>query len=135
MSKQLILVANESRARIFSRFSAGDPLLKLHTIDFPEGRHSSNLPSSTSSFQDSGSSEHRVQQFAREIAEYLHSALKDEKFEALLIAASNPFLDELQAKLSQNAADHLKWTYSEDLTDLNAYKLEIKLRDLRWTPP
>lgn len=134
MSKQFILVANESMAHIFSRVSAGDPLHKLHNIDFPEGRFSSHLSSSTSSLKDSGSSECHVHQFAREIAEYLQSSLKDEEYEALLIAASNPLLEELQAELSQNLAEKLKWAHSEDLTGLNTYMLETKLRDLRWIP-
>ena len=132
MGKQCILIANESLARIFCRVSTGEPLLSLHTIDFPEGRLFPCASPSTSSVQNAGSSERSSQQFVRELAEYLHSALTDEKYDALWIAASNPLLEALQARLSQNVTDKLKWTHQEDWTSLSTYSLELKLRDLRW---
>ena len=134
MRKQWILVANGSLARFFSRTGVFDPLVALETIDFPEGRLFPCASPSTSSVQNAGSSERSVQQFARELAEYLQSALTDEKYDALWIAASNPLFEAVQARLSQAVAEKLRWTYQEDLTRLNTYMLEIKLRDLRWMP-
>lgn len=134
MGMQWILVANESLARIFTRVSAGDPLVKVHTIDFPESRLVSRSSPSTSPLQNAGSRENFVHQFSRELAEYLQSALNDEKYKTLWIAAPNPFVEELQARLGQSVGNKLKGTYQEDLTGLNTYLLEIKLRDLRWIP-
>jgi hypothetical protein len=97
MKKQWILVANGSLALIFSVTSAGDPLVALETIDFPEGRlkaaelerdrqghESSDNSSAAAHFEPRTSAHQKVRhQFARELAERLEEGLVDSEYETL----------------------------------------------------
>ena len=144
MRKQWILVANGSLARLFSRTGAGDPLVALETIDFPEGRlkhrelerdrqgHESSDNSSAAAHFEPHTTTHRkmLHQFARELAARLEEGLADGEYDALWLTASNPFLGELKTTLSRAVANRLQWTHDADFTGLDVGTLEIRLREL-----
>lgn len=145
MSKQWILVANGALARFFSRAGAGDPLVALETIDFPQGRlkdgelerdrqghESSDNSTAAAHFEPHTSTRQKVMhQFACELAERLEEGLAQGEYEALWLTASSPFLGALKAVLSHAVAARLQWVHDADFTSLDASALESRLRELR----
>jgi len=145
MSKQWILVANGSLARFFSRAGAGDPLVALKTIDFPQGRlkegelerdrqghESSDNSTAAAHFEPHTSTRQKVMhQFACELAARLEEGLARGEYEALWLTASSPFLGALKAALSHAVAARLQWVHDADFTSLDASALETRLRELR----
>jgi protein required for attachment to host cells len=144
MRKQWILVANGSLARFFSRAGAGDPLMALETIDFPEGRlkdseierdrqghERSDNSSAAAHFEPHTSTrKKRMHQFARELTARLEEGLANGEYDGLWITASSPFLGELKATLSEALTNRLQWTHDADFTGLDVGTLEIRLREL-----
>jgi protein required for attachment to host cells len=145
MKKQWILVANGSLARFFSRTGAGDPLVAVETIDFPEGRlkvselerdrqgheRSDNSSAATHFEPHTGTHRKRMHQFARELAERLEEGLVDGEFDTLWLTASSPFLGELRTALSRAVSARLQWAHDADFTGLDVGTLETRLRELR----
>ena len=145
MSKQWILVANGSLARLFRRSGAGDPLVALETIDFPEGRlkghelerdrqgHERSDNSSAATHFEPHTSMRRklMHRFARELAQRLEEGLVDGEYGALWLTASSPFLGELKAALSGAVASRVQWSHDADFTGLDVETLETRLRALR----
>jgi protein required for attachment to host cells len=145
MKTQWILVANASLARWFKRESPSDPLVTLPTMEHPESRLkgsqlADDRPGHEATDNSSGGNrfeprsdprrkEHR--RFAREIAERLDDALAEEGFKSLWICASDPFLGELKAALSDAVRHRLQHTVDSDLTALGIEELERRLREMR----
>ena len=148
MKKQWILVANGSRARLFSRTSVGDPLVALHTIDFPEGRlkgnelarhrqghENSDHSTAAAHFEPHTSPRKKLlHRFARELAESLEDSLARGEYDALWLAASSPFLGELRSALSQAVTASLQGVYEVDLTSLDLGAIETRLQALHLHP-
>jgi len=143
MKNQWIVVANASLARFFKRDSPTDPLVALPTMEHPESRlKASQLaddrPGHEATDNSSGGNrfeprsdprrkEHR--RFAREIAERLDDAMAEGDFKSLWILASDPFLGELKAELSDAVARRVLLTVDSDFTSLGVGELEQRLRD------
>ena len=144
MKKQWILVANGSLARFFSRAGAGDPLVALETIDFPEGRlkdselererqgHGSHDNSSTVvHFEQHTSTRSKVlHRFARELAKRLEEGVVDGEFETLWLIAPGPLLSEIKVCLNRGVAYRLQWAHDADFTAMYLGALESRLREL-----
>ena len=111
---RIIVVADSSRARIFTAESIQSPLTEIETMAHPEGRmHEqdmvSDLPGKDSG--KGGSGAHAFQEkvepkkneltvFAKRIADYLDAARKANKMNKLYLVAAPAFLGELRKHLS-----------------------------------
>jgi len=145
MKPQWIVVANASHARLFSRDSPADPLISLATMEHPEsrlkasrladdrpGREATDYSIGGNRFEprsDVRRKEH--QRFAHEIAERLDAGLAAGEFEALWIFASNPFLGELKAQLSDAVDKRVQLAVDTDLTALGLAEIERRVLESR----
>jgi protein required for attachment to host cells len=145
MKPQWIVVANASLARFFKRDSPTDPLVALLTMEHPESRlkgHelADDRPGHEATDNSIGGNrfeprsdprrkEHR--RFAREIAEHLDDALAEDGFKSLWICASDPFLGELKAELSDAVRHRLQLALDSDFTSFGVAELERRLHDTR----
>ena len=144
MSKQWILTANGSIARIWGRDAADEPLTSIETINNPDGRlkgselardrpghEASDKSSSAARFEPRTDPHRKVQQrFARDVAKYLDEALIANPFQELWLLASNPFFGELKFMLSPAVAKHLTFTHDSDYTSLDGIALAQRLEAL-----
>jgi protein required for attachment to host cells len=141
MKDQWILVANASLARLFRRPSVAEPLTPVATMthlksrlkaaelatDRP-GREAVDNSRGTNRFEprsDARRKEHL--RFAREISERLNNAVAAGEFDSLLIFASNPFLGELKALLSEAVEKRVRVALNNDLTGLGVAQIEARL--------
>jgi protein required for attachment to host cells len=67
------------------------------------------------------------QRFAKEIAQQLDEGLKAGKFNSLTLFASNPFMGELKAQLSEAVAERFKATQNSDLSHVGIAELERRI--------
>ena len=125
----IIVVADSSRARIFTADTTHSPLNEIETMAHPEGRiHEqdmvSDLPGKGSgkggagdhSFQ--GKVEPKKQEmvmFAKRIADYLDSTRKDNKMNKLYIIAAPAFLGELRSSLSPETSEKVVFELDKNL--------------------
>jgi len=144
MQDQWILVANGSVARLFSRSGAGDPLVALETIEFPEGRlqahemgrdrpghDRSDNSSSGALLEPHTSLKHKLhERFARQLAERLDDGLADGEYGGLWVIASSPFLGALRSALSDAVLPKVRLSHDADFTSLDVNSLEARLHTL-----
>jgi protein required for attachment to host cells len=142
MKTQWIIVANASLARLFKRDSPSDPLIALPTMEHRESRlkgseltndragHEATDHSSGGNRFEPRTDPHRKehQRFAHEIAERLDTGLAEDAFKSLWICASDPFLGELKAALSDAVRHRLQHTVGSDFTSLGVDELERRLQ-------
>ena len=142
MKHQWILVANASLARLFRRDSGLDPLVPVDTITHEESRmRGSELGTDRPGHEATDNSpggnrfeprtdvrqkEHA--RFARELADRLDKGLAAHEFDSLAIFASNPFMGELKAHLSEAVEKKLKLAIDHDITSLGLSEIEERLR-------
>lgn len=143
MKRQWIVVANASHARLFSRALPTDPLIPLSVLEHPESRlKGSELgderPGHEATDNSPGGNRYEPrtdvrrkehQKFAQEIAKRLDAGLAAGDFDALLVYASNPFLGELKAQLSEAVEKRLQATFDRDLTSFGLDEIERRLQD------
>lgn len=145
MKDQWILVANASVARLFKRGSVAEPLLPVATMTHAQsrlkaaelspdrpGREANDNSSGANRFEprtDVRRKEH--QHFAHEISERLEKALAAGEFDSLLILASNPFLGELRAALSEAVEKRVKVSLDSDFTAYDLAEIEARLPAVR----
>ena len=145
MKPQWILVANASHARLFSRDSPTDRLVPLAHLEHPESRLkgsqlADDRPGHEATDNSSGGNrfeprsdvrrkEH--QHFAREIGQRLDAGLAADEFSSLWLFASNPFLGELKAHLSEAVDKRVQLALSSDLTSFGLAEIEQRLHELR----
>jgi protein required for attachment to host cells len=143
MKTEWILVANAAHMRLFRRDSPGKPLVPLAGLEHPEsrlkgqqlaedrpGRHATDNSHGGNHFEprsDVRRKEH--QRFAHEIVRRLDAGLAAHEFGALRIFASNPFLGELKAALSDAVAQRVTAAHDTDLSALGLAEIEHRLRD------
>lgn len=147
MNTQWIVVANAASARIFRRESAKAPLAPVAALTHEESRlHASALgtdrPGSQAADNSQGpnhfeprSNPHRKehQRFAKEIARQLDEGLKAGAFGTLNVFASDPFMGELKAELSEAVSQRLKTAHNTDLTHVGIAELERRICDAQST--
>ena len=141
MKDQWILVANASVARLFRRGSATEPLSPVATMTHQQsrlkgvelaadrpGREATDNSRGANSFEprsDVRRKEHL--RFAHEISVRLDKGLANGEFGSLLIFASNPFLGELRALLSEAVEKRVRLSLDNDLTALGLAEIEARL--------
>lgn len=129
MKPMMIVVADSSRARIFTVDSAHSPLFEVETIAHPEARlHErdmvSDLPGKESG--KGGAGDHAYQDkiepkkeemiiFAKRIADYLEHARNINKLNKLLLIAAPAFLGELRKQLSTATSNKIVFELDKNL--------------------
>jgi len=143
MNTTWIVLANASRARIFesknehrarevatlvhpaSRMSAAE--LGAERAGHSE-RHNRDIGSAYEPPTDAHRKEHA--QFARELAQAVHEGVVARRCDTVLLVASNPFLGELKACLSDAASRAVVEYVAKDLTELATLELQHRLAEL-----
>ena len=147
MTRQCILLANASVARLFTRATPTDPLVVMETLAHPQSRlkgqqlgddrpgHEAVDGSSGGNRFEPRSDVRRKehQRFAREIARRLDRGLTAGEFDSLWIFASNPFLGELKAEFGDAVGRCVRLALDTDLSSLGLPEIEHRLRDVRLT--
>ena len=125
-----VVVADSTRARIFTRDTVKVPLNEIETMAHPEGRmHEqdmvSDLPGKVAGKGGGGDhatqdkvkpKEHEIIEFAKRIADYLDAARKANKLNHLYIVSPPAFLGELRSHLSSETADKIALEVNKNLT-------------------
>jgi len=142
MKKSLcIVVANSSMARCFERTSAAEPLVPGECLVHPESRlHARDLetdrPGHTHK-DDAGRTslaprteikERERTEFAREVARFLQQGAGVNRYNGIVLFASNPFLGELLSQLDQGVRQLVTATHALDLTSFEPKELEQRVR-------
>ena len=137
MPKVRIVVADASRARIFTTDSPKGDFQEVNTLINPEGRlHDGDLttdrPGRQADSMNSGRSameEHsepkevEAQKFARELAENLENARSQGELEKLYIAAPPKFLGELRKHLKPELKAAVAEEIGKDFSQMSAREL------------
>lgn len=143
MKNHWILVANGSVVRIFSRAKAGDSLVAVGCLNFPEGhfkdsefeceRHDHRDNGSAAvQFEPHSSTRKKVpQQIARQLGMRLEEGAVDGEFDVFWLIAPGPLMSEIKAHLKRGVDYRLQWTYDADLTGLSMGALESRLREIQ----
>ena len=130
MKKTWILVAESSRARIFSADSASSPLVEIETLAHPEGREheqdmTSDLPGRDSNKTGAGrhafgdETEPKQQEaidFAKRIASELELARTEGQLKQLIIVAAPAFLGTLRNQLNEQVKKIVTFELDKNLS-------------------
>jgi len=133
MKQTLIVVADGTRARIFTAESAHSPLIEIETMAHPEGRlhdrdMTSDLPGKDSGVGGAGGhayqaktdpKKHELDEFAKRVADYLDDANNANKLSHLLIVAEPSFLGVLRAHFSTQVSEKVVFELDKNLTHQN----------------
>lgn len=128
-----ILVADNTRARIFSADTPSSPLEEIEDFSHAEGRlHdreiTSDLPGKIKSVgagghafeQPTDPKKHEAENFARNVAHYLEDAHNAHKFEQLLIVSEPSFLGLLRHQLPDQIKKLVQFELDKNITTLSA---------------
>lgn len=130
MNAYWIVVADAGRARLFSREKKFSPLEEVESLVHPEARlrrqdltsdrsgqvQESRTPGEYAAEEGTDPKDVEAQVFAREIAERLHKAHHEGRFEHLVLMADPRFLGELRKHLTGATADAVAAAVSVNLT-------------------
>jgi protein required for attachment to host cells len=133
MKLTMIVVADSTRARIFTADSPSSPLNEIETMAHPEGKlHdrdlTSDLPGKNSGGDGSGGhayqdetdpKKHELAEFAKRVANYLDDARNANKLSDLLVIAAPAFLGELRAQLSSETNEKIVFELDKNITHHN----------------
>ncbi|MCF7966028.1 host attachment protein [Methylobacter sp. Wu8] len=128
-----ILVADNTRARIFSADTPSSPLEEIEDFSHAEGRlHdreiTSDLPGKIKSVgagghafeQPTDPKKHEAENFARNVAQYMEDAHNAHKFEQLLIVSEPSFLGLLRHQLPDQIKKLVQFELDKNITTLSA---------------
>ena len=129
MKYMMIVVADSTRARIFTVDSARSPLEEIETMAHPEGRiHEQNLVSDMPGKESGkgGGGDHafdekiepkreKMVEFAKRIADYLDATRKANNLKNLAIIAAPAFLGELRTHLSKETTEKIVLEVNKNL--------------------
>lgn len=129
MSKNWILVSNSNRARIFAIDSATKSLIEIEDLAHPEARlHTREITSDLpGKYHGGGPSGHHAveaksdahkfarEEFAREIASYLHSNLDKDRYDSLVLVCEPAFLGELRQELDERVKERVTLEVTKNL--------------------
>ena len=140
MSTTWVLVADSSRARIFTAKTSTSELQEIETLAHPEGRLHDQDISSDSPGKDSanGAGGHAYQDettakeqelvyFAKRVAGHLNDGHKANKFHRLAIVAAPAFLGELRHQLSSQLNKLICFDLNKNITLLSADEIRSYL--------
>lgn len=143
MTAKLILIANATEARFFTRKSETDPLVFMETLQHPEGRvkpselgddrpghgSSDQRPGGVSFTPRTDPRRKMHMQFARRLADRVDELLAEDRSTGIELFASSPFLGELKAELSPAAQKVLRVTVDVDLTSVPVGELGARMKE------
>ena len=128
-----ILVADSTRARIFTTDTPSSPLEEIEDLSHTEGRlhdreMTSDLPGRIKSSgggrhaleQPTDPKKHEADSFAHLVAQYLEDAYNVNRFDQLLIVAAPSFLGMLRNHLSEPIKQRVCFELVKDITTLSA---------------
>ena len=129
MKSMMIVVADSSRARIFTADSDRSPLNEIETMAHPEGRmHEQNMVSDMPGKDagKGGGGDHSFQEkvepkkeemieFAKRVADYLDDARKANDLNKLILVAAPAFLGELRNHLSKETSEKIIYELDKNL--------------------
>lgn len=127
-----IVVADNTRARIFTVDTPSSPLEEIEDLSHAEGRlHdreiTSDLPGKIKSADGGGHAfeqptdpkKHEADTFAHRVAQYLEDAHNANRFEQLLIVAAPAFLGLLRNHLSEQIKQRVRFELDKDINMLS----------------
>lgn len=127
-----ILVADSTRARIFTTDSPSSPLEEIEDFSHAEGRlHdreiTSDLPGRIKSVGGGGHAfeqptdpkQHEADNFAHRVTQYLEEAHNTNRFEQLIIVAAPSFLGLLRNHLPEQIKKLVRFELDKDITMLS----------------
>ena len=133
MRKTWVVVADNSRARIFTVETPSSPLIEIDSIVHPEGRMhdrdiTSDLPGRGAG---SGGSRHSYENetdakdyenmgFAKRIAGFLDDSRKDDRCKNLVIVAAPGLLGNLRGEMNDQTRKMITLELAKNLSHLNA---------------
>lgn len=134
MNSTMVVVADSTRARIFTADTSKSPLTEIEVLANPEGRlHdrdiTSDLPGKSAGGDGSGGhayqsetdpKHHEMEEFSKRIADYLDNARNVNNLSKLLLVASPPFLGELRSHLSKETSQKVVFELDKNLTQHSA---------------
>jgi protein required for attachment to host cells len=137
-----ILVADNTRARIFTASTPSSALEELEGFTHAEGRlhdreMTTDLPGRIKSADGSGHAfeqptdpkKHEADNFAHLIAQHLEAAHNANKFEQILIIAEPSFLGLLRNCLPANVKKHVVYELDKNITTQSAADIRKHLPD------
>lgn len=137
MTTTWVLIADSSRARLFSVEKALAPLREIQAFVNPEGRAKTRDLVSDRQGRSPGNGptmdyqvapkRQQAMVFAKEISEHLKNGRVGGLFRRLYIAATPSFLGLLRGKLDARTADLVVDTVSKDLTYLEPGQIRRRL--------
>lgn len=151
MDKEWVMLANASRARIYARDPEQGRLSELDDFVQPQARqmdrelsnaraghvekgHGASGRGSTQLEPRTGAHDKAHEQFARQLAEHIDSALQDKRCGSWVLIASNPFLGHVNAHLSQRAEKALRAKVVSDLSSFSGPELERRVSEALQAP-
>ena len=133
MRKTWVLVADNSRARIFTVETPSSPLIEIDSIVHPEGRMhdrdiTSDLPGrgagsggSRHSYEtETDAKEYENMGFAKRIAGFLDDSRKDDRCKNLVIVAAPGLLGNLRGEMNDQTRKMITLELAKNLSHLNA---------------
>lgn len=141
-----ILVANASRARLFSAGLSKGPIEEIETLVDPEGRaHERNLTSDLPgrTYDRAGQGRHAKEgkigikqqkhiDFAGRVANYLETGRAHNKYRHLFVVSAPAFLGLIRAKVSRDTAARVVSWVDKDLTLLSNEEIRKHLPEKLW---
>lgn len=141
MPNILVIVADNTRARVFHSSSSQDPLKEKTVLVHPENRlHKKNLTSDRQgySFSSHGHGrkvlsnhvdpkEYEIKQFAREINEYLINSEANNDFDQLIIIAAPKLLGVLKKQLNSSIKKLITHELNKNIAKLSATEIRAYL--------
>ena len=140
MKTKLIVVADQSRARIFKTDATAAPLIEIETLTHSEGRlHDRDLTSDLPGrIQGSGHIAHAFEQatdpkqheidiFAHRLAHYLEDALNAQQYTQLLIIAEPTLLGWLRNCLPERIKKTICFEAVKNITSLSPEEIRKHL--------
>lgn len=144
MSKNWLLVANRTGARLFENIGPGSGLTRLQEFTHPEGRlkdqdfisddsgrvHDRAGDGSHKMEMTESASDHEDRLFAHQLALALKHGLDEHNFTRLFLVAEPGFLGDLKASLDKKTASLLEGTLGKDLVHVEDRDIPDHLDDL-----
>ena len=140
MKATFVVVADQSRARIFKADAPAEPLIEIETLTHTEGRlHDRDLTSDLPGrIQGSGHIGHAFEQptdpkqheadlFAHRLSHYLEEAFNAQQFEQLLIIAEPSMLGLLRNCLPERIKKTIGFELAKNITTLSPEEIRLYL--------
>ena len=144
MSKNWVVVANRTGARIFENLGPGSGLTRLQELSHPEGRlrdqdlvsddkgrtHDRAGQGSHKVEPPESASDHEDRRFAHDLAQELKKGLEKHHFTRLFLVAEAGFQGDIKAALDKKCASLLQGALNKDLVHVEDRDIASHLGDL-----